>query len=210
MEAWRSALASICLAAGLATAVSCASSPPTRFYVLSPVASAEKDGVKNAGNRGIAAGLRRVTLPDYLDRTQIITRVSPTKVNLAEFDRWAAPLSDAFTTTLAEDLAVAIPTNRVAVFPWARATAIDYEITVDVMSFEGTLGGNCILVARWSISDRRGKEPPLTGRSSLTEPAGDTYEALVAAHSRLVAALSREIAAALEQVSTTGTRAQGR
>jgi uncharacterized lipoprotein YmbA len=204
-----SRLTLVILGVWLAATLGCAGSPPTRFYVLTPTASAEKDA-KPAVGELVAVGLRRVTLPEYLDRPQIVTRVSPTKVDVAEFDRWAAPLGDAFAGALAENLAIMIPTDSVAVFPWPRGTRIDYEVAVDVTRFEGRLGGSCDLVARWSLLDRRSKEALITGRSTFTDPAGDTYEAMAAAHSRLVTALGRDIAGALRQAAGAGSRAQGR
>jgi hypothetical protein len=210
MRARTRVLALTALGVWLAAIAGCASSSSTRFYVLTHAAAPEKGPAKNPGQRDIAVGLRRVALPEYLDRRQIVTRVSPTQLELAEFDRWAAPLAEAFAGVLAENLTVMIPADRVAVFPWPKTARIDYEVAVDVMRFEGRLGGGCDLVARWSLFDRAGKEPVVRGRSSFTEPGGDTYEALVSAHSRLVAALSREIAAALAQVASTGSRAQGK
>ena len=207
MRAWTGGLAATILSVWLA---GCAGSPPTRFYVLTPVAAAEPGSAKPAAARPIAVGLRRVTLPEYLDRPQIVTRVSPTKVDVAEFDRWAAPLSEAFAGALAENLAVMIPTDDVAVFPWPRAAGIEYEIAVDVTRFEGKLGGSCELVARWTLIDRREKNALITGRSTFSEPAGGTYETMAAAHSRLVTALGRDIAAAVRQVAGAGSRAQGR
>jgi uncharacterized lipoprotein YmbA len=186
----------------------CTTSPPARLYVLTPVAA--KDPVRPSGGQPITVGIRRVTLPEYLSRPQIVNRVSATKLDVAEFDLWAAPLSEAVTGVLAENLAVMIPTERVAVFPWLRTGGNDYEIAVDVVRFEGRLGGTCDLIARWSLFDRTAREPLVTRRSNLSEPAGGTYEALAAAHSRLLIALSRDIAAALEQVAGGGSRAAGR
>jgi len=181
-------------------AAGCAGSAPTRFYVLTPVAGVEKSNPAVPSKAGIAVGLRRVALPDYLDRPQIVTRSSPNKLDLAEFDRWAAPLGDAFPRILAENLAIMIQTDRVAVFPWPRSAQVDYEVTVEVTQFEGRLGGECSLVARWSIFGGENKALLITGKSSLREPAGGDYEALVAAESRLVGALSRDIAGALRTV----------
>ena len=53
----------------------------------------------------------------------------------------------------------------------------------------GSLGGACSLEARWTIS-RKGQQAPVSaGKSSHTEPAGESYAALVSAQSRLLAAL---------------------
>ena len=176
-------------------------SAPTRFYVLTPVAGVEKSNPAVPSKAGMAVGVRRVALPDYLDRPQIVTRSSPNKLDLAEFDRWSEPLGQAFAGVLAENLATMIPVDRVAVFPWSRSAQVDYEVTVEVTQFEGRPGSECSLVARWSIFGGEKKALLTTGKSSLREPAGGDYEALVAAESRLVGALSQEIAGALRSLS---------
>jgi uncharacterized lipoprotein YmbA len=120
---------------------------------------------------------------------------------VAEFDRWAAPLKESVTRLLAENLATRLPTDRIAVFPWARAMSIDHEVEVEVMQFEGTLGADCVLVARWQIVGNAEKTVIVTGNSSYTEPAGGDYASLVAIQSRLIAALGRDIASALTGVA---------
>ncbi len=177
----------------------CSTVPETRFYVLTALAVAERPSDGSAGSRP-TVGLRPVELPAQLDRPQIVTRVGGNALRLAEFDQWAAPLGDNVTRVLAENLALLIPTERVAVFPWAGAVPIDYEVAVDITRFEGTLGGDCWLVAAWTISRRGGKVPATTGKSSHSEPAGGGYATLVSAQSRLVAALGRDLATALEAI----------
>jgi hypothetical protein len=193
------------LVGGILTLAGCigSGSPPTRFYVLTAVAGADPAaaGVP-AAKPSLAVGVRRATLPDYLDRPQIVTRVGDSQLALAEFDRWASPLVDEFPRVLAENLGVILPSDRVAVFPWPRTAQVDYEVLVEVARFEGRLGGECALVARWSVYGREKKAVVASGKSSLTEAAtGGDYAALAAAKSRLLAALSREIAEALRTVA---------
>jgi uncharacterized lipoprotein YmbA len=177
----------------------CANTPSTRFYVLTPLA-AERPKASPA-RPGPVVGLRPVELPAELDRPQIVTRVAENTLHLAEFDQWAAPLGENFTRVLAENLARLIPAERVAVLLGAEGVPIDYEVVVDVSRFEGTLGGDCWLVAGWTIFRRGGKAALAAGKASHTGVAGENYAALVAAQSRLVAALGRDIATALETVS---------
>jgi uncharacterized lipoprotein YmbA len=134
-------------------------------------------------------------LPRYLDRPQIITRTSPYELKLAEFDRWAESLDVNFTRVLAENLALLIPTARVAVMPWPRATLIDYQISVDVTHFLSQVGGESLLMADWILFKGEGPQVLLTGKSRVSAPAGgQDYAAMVAAMSQTVANLSREIA----------------
>jgi uncharacterized lipoprotein YmbA len=197
-ERSRRSVSAVASAVALIAGVSgCASVPETRFYVLTPVALAEQPSDRSGGNRPIV-GLRPVELPAQLDRPQIVTSVGGNVLHLAEFDRWAAPLGDNFTRVLAEDLARLVLAERVAVFPWIGSRPIDYEVAVEVSRFDGTLGGDCWLVAAWAVSRRGVKEATATGTSSYRESAGGSYAAMVSAQSRLVAALGRDIAAALE------------
>jgi uncharacterized lipoprotein YmbA len=190
------------LSAGLCVVIvagtsGCSGSPPTRFYLLTPLATTERPKDVAPGP-GPAVGLRPVRLPEQFDRPQIVTRVGPNRLQLAEFDQWAAPLGDTFARVLAEDLAILIPSDRVAVFPWSRESAIEYEVTVEVVRFDASLGGDCSVVADWAVFRPAGKEPPKTGRFSASGPAGGTYSELVAAQSRLIDGLAGEIATALK------------
>jgi uncharacterized protein len=197
----RASIRGLMAAGALAVAVvaGCSSDPATRFYLLTPLPPSERAREVGPGPAPVV-GLRPVTLPEELDRQQIVTRVGATQLQMAEFDRWAAPLRDNFPRVLAEDLAILIPAERVLLFSWSRETAIDYEVTVAVTRFEGTQGGDCSLVADWTIARRSGKEASTAGRSRHTERAGGSYAELVAAQSRLVGALGRDIATALNAI----------
>jgi uncharacterized protein len=198
MRASNPGLAAVGLLAA-AVIAGCSSAPPTRFYLLAPLPASERPREVGPGPAPVV-GLRPVLLPEQLDRPQIVTRVGATQLQLAEFDQWAAPLRDNFPRVLAENLAILIPAERVLLFSWSRETPIDYEVTVAVTSFEGTLGGDCSLVADWTVARRGGKEGSTAGRSSHTERAGGSYAEMVAAQSRLVGALGRDIATALNAI----------
>ena len=193
-------VALILCAIAVPSATGCARTPPTRFYILSalPPSAAAKDA---AAGRAPLVGLRPVTLPEQLDRPEIVTRSGANVLQLAEFDQWGAPLRDSFTRVLAEDLAILVPADRVVLFPWFRESSVDYEVIVDVVRFDGALGADAQLVADWTIAKRGAKNAPVAKRSSHTEPAGGTYADLVSAQSRLVAALGRDIARALQAMS---------
>ncbi len=184
------------LLAGLA---GCANSQDTRFYVLTPLAGVGHPG--GAVVRRPAIGLRPVGLPEYLDRPQIVTRTSENTLRLAEFDQWGSSLQDNVTRVLAENIALLVPTERVAVFPWMRDNRVEYEIAVEVARFDGTLGATCSVVAHWTVSGRGGRESLSAGTFSRTEAAGDDYASLVAAYSRLIGALARDIATAMAGVA---------
>jgi uncharacterized lipoprotein YmbA len=119
------------------------------------------------------------------------------KLDLGEFDQWAASLQDGVVRVLAENLSLLIPTDRVVLHPWPRQTAVDYQVTVEVTQFDKTMGGEVVLAARWSLAAADGPEL-LMRKARYSAPAGgQDYEATVTAMSRTLEALSRDIAAAL-------------
>jgi uncharacterized lipoprotein YmbA len=140
-----------------------------------------------------------VELPDYVDRSQIVTRISPNKLSLAEFDQWAEPLKDSFSRVLMENLSFLLCADPISLYPSRGPTAIDYRVEVEVIRIDGRLGEQATLVARWIILDEKDNAVLFTRKSNLSSPAqGGGYEALVSAQSQTIAALSRDIAEALK------------
>jgi uncharacterized protein len=176
----------------------CAKTPPTRFYVLPALTGAETAALSSGVKPELTIGVGPVTLPPYLDRPQIVTRASRAKLELGEFDQWAAPLQDTFARVLAENLSLLLGTDRVLLHPWPRTTDVNYQVTVDVIRFDGGVGGEVVLAVRWSLIGADGKE--LTMRKTRFQaPANpQDYEATVTAMSRILEDLSRDIAATLQ------------
>jgi hypothetical protein len=176
-------------------------SAPSRFYILSPLEAEEAQNQLAPGERCLAIGIGPLELPAYLDRPQIVTRLSNNELNLAEFDKWAEPLRDNLIRVLAENISSLLCTEPITVFPWKSYTRIDYQVAVEIIQMDGKLGGKTSMTARWSILEGEDKNPLWLKRSSYIESVdGSGYTAFVAAQSRLVDALSREIAETLKAV----------
>ena len=174
----------------------CASTPPTRFFVLSSSPNFEK--VRNReGGRCFAIGIGPVKLPEYLNQAEIVTRITQNELRVDEFAQWAEPLEDNISRALAENLSSLLCTRSIAIFPWKGGIPIDYRIDVQVIQMGGMLGKNALLDMTWSITDGtdRKKLPLITKRSTYREPTGGgDYGTFVSAQSRNLASLSREIA----------------
>jgi uncharacterized protein len=193
-------LALMTLAASLLVLGACASTP-SRFYVLNPL-SASETVPATAAERGPVIGVGPITLPKYLDRPQIVTRSGRNQLTLAEFDRWAEPLQDNVSRVLAENLARHIPTDHILLHPWPRSAPVDYQVAVEVRQFDGWLGGESTLLARWSILD--GAERELFNRMAhLHAPSGGQgYEAMVVVMNQMIDTLSRDIATAIQNLAS--------
>jgi hypothetical protein len=177
-------------------------SPPVNFYVLSPITESAAATAPAGDESRIAIGVGPVKLPDYLDRSQIVTRSSPNKLKVAAFDRWAESLKSSFPRVLTENLSALLNTNQVAIFPWRNAISVEYQVIVDVVQFDAESGGNAVLIARWSILGDRGNKMYMLKRSTITvSPNTDDYAELVSAQSQTLAEFSREIAEAIKAIS---------
>jgi uncharacterized lipoprotein YmbA len=165
-------------------------SASSNFYVLSPLPQS-----KLSGAEGPTIGVFPVALADYLDRPQIVTRVSENEIKLDEFSRWAESLKENFYTVLVENLSTLLNSEKIVKTAQNLEIPVALLVGVEVVQFDGALGGDVVLNVKWGLFAERGKKLLLAKRSSFKEPTGAaTYEALVTAQSRAVAALSREIA----------------
>lgn len=186
----------------LMTFMACASNAPSRFYVLSPLIGSGGEPEMASDKHRVTIGIESVGFPAYLDRQEIVTRVSANELHLAGFDEWAEPLGDNFTRVLTENLSILLSTNSFIILPVRGPEPTDYRVQVEVIRFDGRLGGDSSLLVRWSISGEDDKKIFLTKKSSFKEATGGPdYKALVAAQSRTVEAFSHEIAGAIKDFS---------
>jgi uncharacterized lipoprotein YmbA len=147
------------------------------------------------GAGGPVLVLGPVKVAAYLDRPQMVTKGSGSEVKLSEFERWAEPLMDNIRTVLANDLSVLVPTDRISFYPARLPPDVDLRIAVEVLRFDGSLGGDAVLEARWTFFGSDAEGPILTKRSRFEHATGGPgYEPFVEALNRALEALSRELA----------------
>jgi len=180
----------------------CTSSPPTRFYTLSSLQEGGGELRGSPSDQDLAIGVGPIKFPEYLDRTEIVTRSSSYKITLSGFDLWAGSLAEDFSRVLAENLSVLLSTESVIVYPQPGSGIARYRIIMDVIRFDGSLGGDVSLIARWSILEGKERKVVFARKSTIKEPSGaQGYEAMVVANSRALEKLSREIAEAIRTLA---------
>jgi uncharacterized lipoprotein YmbA len=185
-------LIALTMSAGL---VACASAPMENYYTLAaplPERPAADSALSNAGVTVVVTGL-----VEAVDRPQLVLRVSETRVQILEQQRWAEPLKAAIPRVVAANLARELGSARVTSQSRAPPGDTAYRVALDVQRFDSTPGEGAAIEVAWSIRRVEGSAET-SGRSSVKESAaGSGYDALVAAHSRALGAVSREIAQAL-------------
>ncbi len=187
-------MATLCLAVALL--VGCSSSPKVTFYTLNVAATNEAPA---PALHSVAIG--SITLPDLLDRPQLVVRRSANRVDILESHRWAESLKSEIPRIIAADLSILLKPARVSTYPQNAGLEADYRVLLDIQRFEMTVGEGVSLEALWSVRSSNGGVPK-TGRTVVSEPASAVgYDALVAAQSRALAVVSHDLAQALREVT---------
>lgn len=175
----------------------CGTSPPSRLYVIEPMTMT---GSANSV-AGLTIAIGPITLPEHLDRKEILTHDEPYRVNTAEFDRWAEPLDQGIIAALAENLSILIPTDHVVTYPFDNAHQIDYRVNVRVISFAAEPSGEVELKVSWVIYDTADALVTVNKARYSEQRRGSEMVDTVAAMSRAIEQLSRDIADAINEAS---------
>ena len=170
----------------------CSTGPASKFYTLSPVQMTQTSLLADR----VVIAFDPITLPELVDRPQMVVRLDPNRVSIDEFARWAEPLKNQIPRVLAADLAQLIPDSIVSTYP-QRADDTSYHVSVDVQNFESSADGTVMIAVLWSVrAPKQGH--PASGRSVVRETArGSEYDAIVSAHDKALASVSRDIASTM-------------
>ena len=194
-----------CLALLLANGcISGSRSKPSRFYTIDAMSvhEAASHAAATSSTQNLRIGIVPVKIPEYLKKSQIVTRTGSSEISLAEFDRWAGSLDEDIGRVVAENLSLLLKTDKVLNFPWRRNVELDYTIEMQVSRLEGALGGDVDLVVRWAIFDAENNNVVNVTTSRITQAVqGDSYSDLVAAQSQALVVLCQELAAAISKLT---------
>jgi uncharacterized protein len=185
----------VAAAGALLTVGGCASSPPMHYYTLTDVPATTR---LTSMDNTVPVRVDRVTIPEELDRSQIVRRVDATRLQIVEGDRWAAPLEDTIRRVLSDNLAARLPPNMVA-NPYEPSIGEKRQsLSVDVSEFYGDTNCAVTLRAAWVLkqpdarSTRGAEETRVPGNGNCKDSAG-----LPVAMSQALGELSDKIAAAV-------------
>ncbi|WP_236994343.1 PqiC family protein [Methylomicrobium sp. RS1] len=171
----------------------CATTPETHFYVLSPLSASLQTAKAETPKRLIGVG--PVTVPALLGRKQIVTRTGDNSIASSEFHQWAAPLKEAITETLAQNLSALLPNDIVKAYPWSAYGEMDVHIIIDIVRFESTASETAELAANWSIMDDKTLRLVKHGQARITRPqAGPGHAEAVKALSEALQEFGRQLA----------------
>ena len=191
------------LIASLLGLAGCGGAPTARYYVLSPL-----DNAPPPQKHDLAVVVASVRLPQYLDRTEIVTRDGASRLQLADFAQWGGSLRQDMTRVLVENLGRLLGSERVVGAANAPRAAPDYRVEVEVLRFERHADGRVRLEAKWWLT--RGSDgTPLASPSAVLYgaplPDASPVDAMVASMSDVYNELARAIAAAIRSRPAGGS-----
>ena len=172
----------------------CASALPEHFYSL---VDANVPALEMASTAVFSMTVERVTVPELVDRPQIVLRTSDHQVNLMEGHRWAESLRQAIPRQVATNLRRHFPRASIANVSDSTVNALaNYKLAMDVVRFDSRLDGDVDITVYWRLRNSAGI---LVERLSTLheQAAGAGYDGLIAAHSKALTHLGDDIADAI-------------
>ena len=112
-----------------------------------------------------------VSVPEMVDRREMVIAATADRLVVLEHERWAAPLSELVAQTLARDIEQRRADVLVADRGFDQPGLVPVKIRVDVVRMSVREGGQATLEAHWRVVD---------ARRNGDEVGGDTFQSPVA------------------------------
>ncbi len=168
---------------------------PTRYYLLDPV---EYTGDSVKAVRPLKIEIIDLQIPQYLERFQIASRSSESRLEFSDENQWGENLRKNLLRSLARNLSRILSTDDVGT-PLNRSSSLpDYRIQIHIEQFEQDVDGSVKLFARWQLSNTaknvEGSKVSSIGLQSKAKIEEGNYDQMVAAMRELFGELSLRIA----------------
>jgi uncharacterized protein len=172
------------------------SSPTPDLYTL----AALPGPLAHLAARGIE--VRRISVPGYLDRPEIVRSSAAYRLRVSDNERWGEPFGGMLDRVFTEDLVQRLPDTAVFAEAGAISTAPDLTLEVDVERFDADSGGALVLLAQVAV--RRGDAARAAEARTLrltATPASASTRDHVAAMSRALADLADQVVTMLDEAA---------
>jgi uncharacterized lipoprotein YmbA len=187
--------------AGLALLLlaACATAPPDQFYRLGAPGTAPAAALRQSPVVLIAP----VSVPDMVDRPQIVTLGPGSRVQLSDQQRWAEPLKLAIGLLLADRISTRLGLAQVWAYPAEPGAEAQFRINVALQRFDSETGVAASSTLLWTVRRMRDGQTR-SGRSDAHGvPTDGSIGALVEAHGQALSRAGEEIAAGLAELSAS-------
>jgi uncharacterized lipoprotein YmbA len=183
----------------------CSTTPQSNYYVLSAAEVAAISGSTPS------VGVGPISMPEYLNRERLVSSRDGNALHLANFDRWAEPISEGMLRVIMLNLAQLLDTENVQRFPWRRSQQPDYSVQIDLLKLDASAAGSRLL-AEWSLIRVADRSTLVRRLSDLREPLPGSElhnQDIPALYSNLLLQLSKLIAAEISAAEDSGNTTAG-
>jgi len=179
----------------------CASPNKDRFYQLS---YALHDTVSVATKYDVI--LDSITVPDAINRPQLVVQKSATESQILDEQRWISPLDEQIRQAVQANLQAQLPQAWLSQRPQVHVELPRYFVHVEVEQLQISSGQEVAIEMTWVISDANRK--PLRRkqlRRSIALSNGD-YASIAPAISKVLMTLSENIANDIKDIVQTSEK----
>ena len=176
----------------------CGSSPAVRYYGLDNM---DVSYAQDPDDSPVLV-MGPFRMPEYLNRSQMVTRGSGAEMIVHDVSRWSEPLDDAIHRVLASNVDSLLQTVIVLAYPSIAALDADYRLAGRINRFSAGQDGRVILEAQWGLGDADGDVLIAPRRSRYESQASEASDpgSIARAMSDALAQFSRDIASKIESV----------
>lgn len=173
----------------------CASSPDARFYTLSTPPAVPPHDASGIGRPHYSVAVGPVSVPETVDRPQLVIRRGDHRIEITELHRWAQPLRLEIAGAIANGLERRLPHARVALYNMQTVRDPDCRVQMDIERFDAILDDAVTMQGWWTV--RCNARPAKTARFMEQVPAHGGFEAIAAAYARASSTIAVQIADAI-------------
>jgi uncharacterized protein len=175
---------------------SCGTSPEPRFYGLNEI-----DGQQSQQN--ISVKIQRPSLPQYLDRPDIVRSENTYQYKINEMHRWAEPLDQMFERVLTQDLQQRLPVGKILSESDTGTVDQRYVVETNITQFNAIDAGHVSLKLQFSIIDSSKAQNFKPQYMEMVLPFDGDDQGLAATLSKLIGLYADRIVNALGNAPKT-------
>jgi len=170
----------------------------TRRFILAPIPAPEH---ASTNAEQLSVGIASAKMPAYLLKNSIAVRKGASEIDYLEDGLWGDRLDRGFQQTLADNLSILLPSDRLYLSAW-EPDQVKARLFVNVEQFDVDTEGRGRLIAWWRITAPGSDQPLKSGQARLDRtgpaPRGNP-QIIVTTLSALVAEFSRQLAQAIHE-----------
>ena len=184
--------------AALSLVLASCASKPDHFYTLTTLPDAARGPALTLTTHVIL----EVSVASVVDRRQMVINTSSDRVLILEHERWAEPLADLVSRTLARDIENRRSDLLVGDKGFDQTSSEPIKIKVDVVQMSALKDQRATLEAHWRIVDAVGKVDEIGGDVLSAPLSGEGYAAVAKAFSECLSSLADRL---VEKLPAHGT-----